>query len=71
MFVSHYPGEDTGQEYYLGEKDHHKRVTTENTDGHGRKKVDPNSLFRVFPCIPWLIFYPLRAVVGGGYTEAA
>ena len=25
--------------YYPGKKDHHKRVTTENTEGHGKGKL--------------------------------
>ncbi|MGP0069774.1 MAG: hypothetical protein ACLQGP_40010 [Isosphaeraceae bacterium] len=55
--------------YYLGKKDHHKHLTTENTERHGRRKVDSNSLFRVFPCFPWLISDLLRAVASGYDTE--
>ena len=29
---------DQGNHYYPGKKDHHKRVTTENTEGHGKGK---------------------------------
>jgi len=27
--------------YYPGKKDHHKRVTTEHTEGHGKGKLIP------------------------------
>ncbi len=32
--------------YYFGKKDHHKWVTTEKADGHGKRGVHPDSLCR-------------------------
>jgi hypothetical protein len=57
--------------YDLGKKYHHKGLTTENTERHGSRKVDPNSLFREFPGFPVVDPLSLRAVVGGRYAELA
>jgi hypothetical protein len=40
-------GRVTSPSYYSGKKDQHKRLTTENTDGHGKEK-SVRMLFSVY-----------------------
>ena len=54
-----------------GKKVHHKRVTTEHTDGHGKGKLIRVLFFRVSQWIPWLISDPSRAAIGCCWTESA